>query len=53
MLTRARCMALAANLWLVYLEGSMFCWSAESCDLRYSTHPFYMSRCATQSRKQP
>ena len=27
-----------ANYWLVYLEGSMFCWDIKSCQERYTTH---------------
>ena len=32
-----------ANLWLVYLEGSMFCWDAASCTERFATHDYWMS----------
>lgn len=31
------------NQWLVYLEGSMFCWSATSCTERYDDHQYWMS----------
>jgi hypothetical protein len=32
-----------SNVWVVYLEGSMFCWNGESCQDRYHTKPFFMS----------
>ena len=30
-------------MWVVYLEGSMFCWNGESCQDRYHTKPYFMS----------
>ena len=32
-----------SNYWVVYLEGSMFCWDIKSCQERYATHGYYMS----------
>ena len=32
-----------ANEWLLFLEGSMFCWDQDSCTERYQTHPYWMS----------
>lgn len=31
------------NTYMVYLEGSMFCFDATSCNLRYQNKPFWMS----------
>ena len=36
----------SANLWIVYLEGSMFCWDLKSCTERYATHFYWMSSSA-------
>jgi len=32
-----------ASTWLVYLEGSMFCWNGESCQDRAKTRPYWAS----------
>lgn len=29
----------STNLFLVYLEGAMFCWNNASCTQRYAAHP--------------
>jgi len=30
-------------MWLVYLEGSMFCWDEQSCQQRFVMHDYWMS----------
>jgi hypothetical protein len=32
-----------SNVWVMYLEGSMFCWGGESCHDRYHSREYWMS----------
>ena len=43
----------SADLWLVYLEGAMFCWDEASCQERYATHEYWMSSAGCEKPTGP